>query len=1027
MPQLLISLLIATLGEGPAATQEKDDPAAEFRNRIRPLIAKHCLGCHSARKKKGGLDLERFATLDQVRADIEPWQAVLEMLENGEMPPEGKPRPRPEEFRFVTGRLRALFDREAELRAGDPGPVPVRRLNNAEFTYTVRDLTGVDLRPAAQFPADGAAGEGFLNATDALSISPDFLAKYLDATKDVAAHVVLLPDGVRFSTSTFREDWVNEVHRQITGLYARYLTREGAIPLSRYLRATIAHRDAIRSGKKTLLQIAGAERLSPRYLKTLWNALTDDRPSLLLDGIRTKWKMAAPTAVPGLVADIAALQGLLWQRQEPRGERALADRFVPAPVSVAEKHSFELSLPEAKSGSDAMLYLVALQVNEPRRIVLTRPRFRVGRGPELSLLDALQKSPKAPPAEGTRKLDASRFGRHPEGKPLDETSLLMKGSGVLEVRLPGSLVSNRTFVVQAGLEADGPREAVVLFDVRRTPALAQVDRDLNWQRREGSKKPPLLVVHADDGIRRRIAESAEEFRRLFPARLCYPGLIVRDATVTLERFHRGDAPLSRLMLDRKERERLDRLWEELHYVSRDAMQVRDSLATLLQGEMAGYKTVLGEVHRRARETEKKLLASELSHLAFLLDVAARAWRRPLEEAERKSLGDLYRSLRKEDLPHDEAWRAGLSRILMSPRFLYRLEKAPAGTEPVRVSDWELATRLSYFLWSSMPDEELRRAAAAGRLHDPGELVRQTRRMLKDPKTRALAVEFGTQWVEVRGFDQFQGKNPELFPAFDADLREAMYEESVLFFQDLFRADRPVRQMIDADHAFLNETLAQHYGISGVKGRDFRRVEGVKAKGRGGMLVHGSVLSKHSGASRTSPVLRGVWISEILLGEKLPRPPAEVPELPEDEAKGELTVRQLVENHAAVKQCAVCHHRIDPLGFALEQYDTIGRRREKDLGGRPVDANARLTNGTRLEGIDGLKRYLLTERKAEFDRQFCRKLLGYALGRRVLLSDRKLLEEMVAALEKGGGRVSAAVLTLVKSRQFRFVRGSDRVK
>ena len=194
-----------------------------------------------------------------------------------------------------------------------------------------------------------------------------------------------------------------------------------------------------------------------------------------------------------------------------------------------------------------------------------------------------------------------------------------------------------------------------------------------------------------------------------------------------------------------------------------------------------------------------------------------------------------------------------------------------------------------------------------------------------------------------------------------------------------------------------------------------------------MLVHASVLSKHSGASRTSPVLRGNWVAEILLGEKLPRPPDDVPELPEDEAAGPLTVRQMVEKHAQVKQCAVCHQRIDPLGFALEQYDTIGRWREKDLGGRPVDANTRLKNGTRIEGIDGLRRYLLTQRKADFVRQFCRKLLGYALGRRTLLSDRQLLGAMAAALEKNDGRLSAAVLTLVRSKQFQFVRGSEPAK
>ena len=190
-----------------------------------------------------------------------------------------------------------------------------------------------------------------------------------------------------------------------------------------------------------------------------------------------------------------------------------------------------------------------------------------------------------------------------------------------------------------------------------------------------------------------------------------------------------------------------------------------------------------------------------------------------------------------------------------------------------------------------------------------------------------------------------------------------------------------------------------------------------------MLGLASVLAKHSGASRTSPVLRGNWIAETLLGERLPRPPADVPKLPEEESGGGLTIRQLVEQHAERPQCAVCHERIDPLGFALEQYDTIGRQRDKDLGGRPVDARARLKNGTEFEGIDGLRHYLWTERKSDFILQFCRKLLGFALGRRVLLSDGPLLNEMAAELEKNDGRVHAVFLAVVGSKQFRSIRGS----
>jgi hypothetical protein len=341
-----------------------------------------------------------------------------------------------------------------------------------------------------------------------------------------------------------------------------------------------------------------------------------------------------------------------------------------------------------------------------------------------------------------------------------------------------------------------------------------------------------------------------------------------------------------------------------------------------------------------------------------------------------------------------------------------------------IDDWELATRLSYFLWSSPPDEDLRQLAAAGKLRDPEVLQEQTRRMLKDPRLRALAIEFGTQWIHVRNFDTLKEKNEKLFPTFTPQLRKAIYEESILFFQDLFQSDRPVTDILDADWTFLNETLAKHYGIPNVVGPQWRRVEGVRKYGRGGILGLASVHARQSGASRTSPVLRGNWVVETLLGEKLPRPPADVPILPDQEGTDQLTTRQMVEQHVSSPSCAACHVRIDPYGFAFENFDAIGRWRVKEVSGKPVDTRAKLKDGTEFEGIDGLRKHLLTKKMDVIVRLFCQKLLGYALGRATTLSDTTLIEEMVAELHKNGGRLSAAVLTIVRSPQFRMIRGRD---
>jgi len=254
-----------------------------------------------------------------------------------------------------------------------------------------------------------------------------------------------------------------------------------------------------------------------------------------------------------------------------------------------------------------------------------------------------------------------------------------------------------------------------------------------------------------------------------------------------------------------------------------------------------------------------------------------------------------------------------------------------------------------------PDDELRRLAAAGKLHEPQVLEQQTRRMLQDPRLRSLAVEFGTQWIHVRGFDELKEKNEALFPTFNDELRKAIYEESILFFQDLFQHDRPVTRIIDADDTYLNETLAKHYGIPASSAAVAAR-RGVKKYGRGECWA-GERADQGSRGVANEPVLRGNWVVETLLGEKLPRPPANVPRLPEDERGNEgLTVRQLVAKHTSIPECAVCHVRIDPFGFALERYDPIGRRRDRDLGGLPIDTHVKLKDGNEFDGIDGLRQY-----------------------------------------------------------------------
>jgi len=281
----------------------------------------------------------------------------------------------------------------------------------------------------------------------------------------------------------------------------------------------------------------------------------------------------------------------------------------------------------------------------------------------------------------------------------------------------------------------------------------------------------------------------------------------------------------------------------------------------------------------------------------------------------------------------------------------------------------------------------------------------------------MAIHFACQWLHIRDFDKTVEKNEKLYPQF-ASVRESLNEEAIRFFEDMFRNDGSVLDMFEADHTFLNQTLATHYGIEGVKGDAWRRVDGLKNRGRGGLLGMGAVLASQSGASRTSPILRGNWVSETLLGERLPRPPAGVPQLPEAVPEG-LTARQLIEAHSTIAECAICHKRIDPFGFALEQFDTIGRLRST-----PVDTSSRLPDGKSIDGLEGLRNYLVQDRRDQVLHQFCKKLLGYSLGREVQLSDEMLLEKMQSQLQANDYRFSAAVDAIITSPQFREVRGRD---
>ncbi len=401
--------------------------------------------------------------------------------------------------------------------------------------------------------------------------------------------------------------------------------------------------------------------------------------------------------------------------------------------------------------------------------------------------------------------------------------------------------------------------------------------------------------------------------------------------------------------------------------------------------------------------------------------ARRAYRRPVTEGEVDRLLQLYARAREDGDSFEAGVKWALTAVLVSPHFLFRGELQPEPDNPQAVhpvNEFALASRLSYFLWSTMPDEELFRLAAEGRLRK--ELKAQVRRMLRDPKARALVDNFAAQWLQFRNLE-IAAPDPATYPAFTPELRAAMRREAELFAEHILREDRSVLEFLDADWTFLNGPLARHYGIPGVEGEEFRKVS-LRGTRRGGVLTQGSFLTITSNPTRTSPVKRGKWVLENLLNAPPPPPPPDVPELPDNrEARLTGSLRQRLEQHRADPMCASCHALMDPIGLGLENFDGVGAWRDQDEG-FPVDPSGQLVTGETFRGPDDLKRLLLTAKREEFLRCLASKLLTYALGRGLEYYDQCAVDSIVDTLRRGHYRFSALVWGVVNSVPFQQRRG-----
>jgi hypothetical protein len=966
----LIALLFLIGNATQAADLERD-----FAQTVRPFLTSYCVGCHSGATPAAQFDLKPYSTTAQVVRDYPRWNLVLEKLTAHEMPPKPMKQPPADARQAVIGWIQAVRASEAKKNAGDPGIVLARRLSNAEYNYTIRDLTGVDIRPTREFPVDPANTAGFDNSGESLTMSPALLNKYLQAAREVADHMVLTPDGFRFAPHPMLVETDREKYAigRIVDFYLRQPT-----DYADYFQA--AWRLKYRVADK-----ASDTKVSAKYLAMVRQ---------LLDG-------------PEDVGPIAKLQGM-WQA-------------LPAP----KEGSAQLVRDQCVAMGD---FVVRIRKH-------TAMQFAA---PVVKGLD--------PTSQPLMNWKLRAFASH--RRDFDRNALRLESDPEPEIhKIPK--------YPDLG-EESAPRAAALMLNARAG------DRDLVFPDGERARYEAAFArfssVFPD-------VFYVSERGRYFPDDSEDKGRLLSAGYHNVMGYFRDDTPLMELILDDKGVRELNRLWDEFDfiadYTARTWIQYFFNQSGEVQGNgresgterpsdtevsstpvifklreaylakaeasdnpiaMDAIRVHFQLVNDTIRSVERMRVDAEPHHRDALLDFAARAYRRPLLQTEREKILAFYTTLREKNaLTHEDAMRDSIVGVLMSPKFSYRMDlnSAPVALKFQSLAGYDLASRLSYFLWSSMPDKELQAHAGNGDLPKPEVVAAQARRMLKDDRARGLAVEFAGNWLDFRRFEDHNAVDREHFPSFNDSLREAMFEEPVRFMEHVIRNDVSILDLLYANYTFVNPVLAQHYGIPEISGGPdtWTRVDGADQYGRGGLLPMSVFLTLNAPGLRTSPVKRGYWVVKRVLGETIPPPPATVPELPSNEAKSELPLRDMLAKHRENPSCAGCHARFDSLGLAFEAYGPIGEWRSKDLAGRPVDVHASFPGGSEGAGFAGARTYIQEHREKDFVDNFCRKLLAYSLGRSLQLSDDILVEKMQASLGQKGYRFESLVETIVTSPQF----------
>lgn len=1030
-----------------------------------PLLTRFCTDCHGADAPEAHVNLQQLSAQPEFATRFRTWEKVIARVKEGKMPPPESEQPSETQRKELIETIAQGLEAYIEQHAGEPGRIAMRRLTSAEYAYSIEDLTGQQLIDPQEFVSDAVGGEGFTNVGDVQFVQDATLERYLEAAKKVASYAVIGAGPLNFGADPGKTGRELSAIRRIQNIYRSHGFRtaagEGGEPfgLELYPKAfhvawQFRHRQALGQGDATLAALARQNGLEPRFAEYIHSVLTAPESSFPTSEIVKQWRglpgpdkissQAAREACDHTYDRLRSWQHLLASASSDEEE---APVLTAGAVDLTSERSFKATLDWPDDAAVATLELSVLPVanSAAKPLVLWRnARLRFRRDRKWTAYEPLR---SVLSAKFAREL---QFGRRPAGAEIDGNDFALGETTSLELEFPVPTgATSAQLIVDVTLDRKHGDECVVRCTVS--------DGVNPGETAASTGTYSALLADPEGANYRWLKPGIEEFASKLPEishrepapsdRDPIPAPV--DGTYnSAERnhfhakikYHRDDRFLVQHLLDDATRRRLDQAWADLltsfdyhdeffrvvakKYGLPADRRVAELDADWIAGLPAEPRAFVERLYNNYVASRAALTAAESGHVEQALKFAERAWRRPLNAAEQERLRAFYDSLRRNaEMGHTPALRLLLARVLVAPAFLYLAETPPNSMAAAPLSDWELASRLSYFLWSSIPDDEIRRAAADGRLHEPAALAEQARRMLRDPKARRLAAEFFGQWLGFYRFDKHRGIDAGRFPEFTDSLKQSMYDEAVSFFAHIMQQDRPVGEMLFADYTFADGQLARHYGLPANEAQQAVKVEGVGQYHRGGLLRLGAVLTVTSAPLRTSPVKRGDWILRRVLGTPVPPPPADAGSIAADDVQADgQTLRQRLEAHRREASCVNCHSRMDPLGFALEHYDPIGRWRQRYRDDQPIDASGVLNDAVEISGTEGLLDYL-KGRQQQFHRTLSSRLLGYALGRAELASDRPLLNEMTDELARGG-KFADLVARIVSSRQFRYQSGGQ---